>query len=144
MKDTPFKVFFDVRDSEVDIQGIVNHTHYPVYLAHARHRFIAEQGIDFSEYAAQGLHVVLLSCQLNFKQSLKPNDQFYVTCCLHPHSSSFKCVFYQEIRLKKDNQLMLTGTLVATCVNTQAKNRKARFLLPPALCQLKNSGSVTP
>ena len=37
---TLFRVDFEVRDNELDIQGIVNNSNYMIYLAHARHKYI--------------------------------------------------------------------------------------------------------
>lgn len=75
-----FKLEMEVRDSETDIQGIVNNANYMVYLEHARHKWLKEIGINFTEWPQKNLQLVLLSASFEFKKSLVPGDKFYVTC----------------------------------------------------------------
>lgn len=35
-----YKLEFEVRDNEVDVQGVVSNVNYPIYFAHARHKFL--------------------------------------------------------------------------------------------------------
>ena len=37
-----YRVEFEVRDNEIDIQGVVNNANYFIYMAHARHKFLSE------------------------------------------------------------------------------------------------------
>jgi len=139
LDNTLFKTQFEVRDNEIDIQGIVNNTNYMVYLAHARHKYINALGINFSDYAAQGLNLVLLSCNLTFKQSLRPDDTFYVTCEVKPTDSPIRFAFYQEIRLSNTDQLIAKAELMATCVNEHAKTRAERIFIPDDVKRLLES-----
>lgn len=125
-----FKEYFEVRDNEIDIQGIVNNTNYMVYLGHARHKYIQHLGIDFNEYAQQGKNFVILECTLQFKYSLKPNDHFYVTCRMVPTDSPIRFAFEQEIRLKDTDQLVLKANFTTTCVNTQPKPGEKKIYIP--------------
>ena len=125
-----FREYFEVRDNEIDIQGIVNNTNYMVYLGHARHKYIRSVGIDFNDYAARGYNFVLLDCSMQFKHSLKPDDVFYVTCRLVPTSSAIRFAFEQEIRLKESDKLILTAHLTATCINTQPQPGEKKIFIP--------------
>jgi len=131
-----FKEHFEVRDNEIDIQGIVNNSNYMIYLGHARHKFVKKMGIDFNEFAKMGLNLVVASCNLNFKASLKPHDQFYVTCQIKPTDSSVKFSFYQEIRLVEGDKLVLTADFVATCINEKATTRAERIFVPEEIKKL--------
>lgn len=130
MSDEIFKEHFEVRDNEIDIQGIVNNANYMIYLAHARHKYVHGIGIDFAEYAKNGKNLVVLSCSLNFKQSLRSNDKFYVTCKIIPTDSPIRFAFYQEIRFTENDKLALTGEFVATCINEKATSRAERIYIP--------------
>ena len=35
-----YKLEFEVRDNEVDMQGVVSNGNYYIYFAHARHKFL--------------------------------------------------------------------------------------------------------
>ena len=125
-----FRTYFEVRDNEIDIQGIVNNTNYMVYLGHARHKYIHSIGIDFNEYAARGYNFVLLDCSMQFKHSMKPDDVFYVTCQLAPTDSPIRFAFEQDIYLKDSDKLILTAKLTATCINTQPKPGEKKIFVP--------------
>ena len=49
MADYVYTLQMQVRDYELDSEGIVNNANYLHYLEHTRHRFCAENGISFSE-----------------------------------------------------------------------------------------------
>ena len=50
------KEIFEVRDNELDIQGVVNNANYFIYMAHAR-QYIHEIGLNFAEMAQSGKNV---------------------------------------------------------------------------------------
>jgi acyl-CoA thioester hydrolase len=89
----------EVRDSEIDIQGIVNNANYMVYLEHARHKWLKEIGINFIEWSHKNLQLVLLSASLEFKKSLVAGNKFYVTCKAGELVSLAKFSINQEIYL---------------------------------------------
>ena len=130
MSHSIFRENFEVRDNEIDMQGIVNNSNYMIYLAHARHKYVHKMGINFAEYAAKGLNLVVVSCNLNFKYALRPNDQFYVTCEIKPSDSPIRFAFYQEIRLTENDKLALTAEFIATCINEKATTRAEKLFIP--------------
>lgn len=125
-----YKEYFEVRDNEIDVQGIVSNSNYMIYLQHARHKYIQHLGIDFNEYAARGHNFVLIDCHMQFKRSLKPGDLFYVTTQMVPTDSPIRFGFDQEIRLKDAELLILKAHLTATCVNTQPKPGEKKIYIP--------------
>ena len=131
-----FKEYFEVRDNEIDIQGIVNNSNYMIYLAHARHKYAHKFGINFSEYAKNNQNFVVISCTLNFKQPLKPDDKFYVTCKVVPTDSAIRFAFEQEIRFEENNKLVLKAEFIATCVNGNAKSMSEKLYVPEGIKQL--------
>lgn len=111
-----FKEFFEVRDNEIDIQGVVNNSNYLIYMAHARHKFLDEIGIDFSEMAKKNQLLFLTSSNIEFKKPLKPKDKFYVTCTILP-TSKIKIFIEQEIRLTNTDELVAKAVNTAACIN---------------------------
>lgn len=78
-----FRVYFEVRDSELDMQGVVNNGCYASYFEHARHQWMRARGIDFSAYAQKQQFFRLLSVTYTYKRPLYSADQFYIVC-LYP------------------------------------------------------------
>jgi acyl-CoA thioester hydrolase len=117
-----YKIELEVRDNEIDIQGVVNNANYFIYMAHARHKFLKEiLNIDFIEMAKMNLNLFLISSNIEFKKPLLPNDKFYVSCKLYLQGK-IRFVFEQEIRLVSNNSLIATGLNVGVCMDSN-KNR---------------------
>lgn len=131
-----FNENFEVRDNEVDIQGIVSNDNYMVYLSHCRHKYVDSLGVDFNEYAKNNQKLVVISCSMNFKHSLKPRDKFYVTCKAVQKGSPFKFAYSQEIRLLNDDTLILTAEFVSTCINENAGPEEDKFYIPEEIKKL--------
>lgn len=142
MDQETFKEYFEVRDSELDMGGIVNNANYLVYLEHARHKYVQTLGLSFSEYVKKGLNFVVVSYQLHYKHSLKSHDKFYITCQLVPHTSALKIVFQQEIHLVGSDKLILTAECVAACVNEHAKNKSEKFIVPEEIKKVMHSSQA--
>lgn len=119
-----------VRDYECDLQGIVNNSVYQNYLEHARHEFLLANGINFAEITEQGINLVVIRAELDYKQSLRPQDKFYVTVKLE-QESRLKFAFIQEIYRTEDDQLMLQAKVIGTGVN-----QRGRPEIPQALLDL--------
>ncbi|PCI37705.1 MAG: 4-hydroxybenzoyl-CoA thioesterase [Thiotrichales bacterium] len=111
-----FKVEFEVRDSELDMQGIVNNSNYLKYFEHTRHKFLQHHGISFAEVTKQKQYLILTSTTLNFKKPLRSLDKFYVTCQLQAQGR-IRVTFLQNIYLLADDTLTTTSQSTATCID---------------------------
>lgn len=120
MSNELFKITLDVRDYECDLQGIVNNSVYQNYLEHARHKFLQKKNVDFAKLTAEGIHLVVIKAELEYKQSLKPNDQFTVSVTLE-RVGRIRWAFVQEIRRQPDNTLMLTGRISGVGLNERGR-----------------------
>jgi acyl-CoA thioester hydrolase len=117
-----YRVEFEVRDNEIDIQGVVNNANYFIYMAHTRHKFLEEElKINFIEMAKANQNLFLISSNIEFKKPLLPNMQFYVTCKLAPEGK-IRFLFEQEIRLSCNDMLIAKGLNVGVCIDGN-KNR---------------------
>ena len=113
-----FKYEMRVRDYECDLQGVVNNAVYQNYLEHARHEFLLANGVDFAELAAQGIDLMVVRAEVDYKSSLRPHDNFYVTVQV-VKEGRVKVVFVQNI-YKED------GTLVVSARTTGATVKSGR------------------
>tara|TARA_R110001599_G_scaffold65833_4_gene185747 strand:+ start:5657 stop:6073 length:417 start_codon:yes stop_codon:yes gene_type:complete len=111
---------FEVRDYECDLQGIVNNAVYQNYLEHARHQFIKSRGLDFSEITKQGIQLVLIKAELEYKRSLQSGDHFYVQTRIE-RTSKLKLTFYQRVYRTRDEQLMLNAIMTVTSTTKEGR-----------------------
>ncbi len=122
-----------VRDYECDIQGVVNNSVYQNYLEHARHEFLLANNVNFAEITAQGINLVVMRAELDYKTSLRPQDDFYITVeCVR--ESRLKFAFIQHIYRSSDDKLVLQAKITGTGVNA-----KGRPQIPPELDRIMES-----
>lgn len=115
-----FSVTMRVRDYECDIQGVVNNSVYQNYLEHARHEFLLAHQINFAELTAQGIHLVVTRTELDYKASLKPQDDFYITVeCVR--ESRLKFAFMQNIYRQIDDKLVMQAKVIGTGLNAKGR-----------------------
>ncbi len=119
--DDPFRLGFQVRDYECDLQGIVNNAVYQNYLEHARHEFLVARGLDFAAMAAQGVLPVVVRAELDYKRSLRPGDRFQVEIrCAR--EGRVRMVFFQDIR-HDDGGVVLSAKITATVLDARGRPR---------------------
>lgn len=115
-----FKIEMKVRDYECDIQNVVNNAVYQNYLEHSRHEFLLENGIDFVALTNAGVHLVVIRAELDYKQSLKPGDAFYITVQVEKESR-VKYAFIQKIHRQSDDKLMLQARTLGVALNEKGR-----------------------
>lgn len=106
--ETLFEIEMQVRDYECDIQGIVNNSVYQNYLEHARHEFLHDVGLNFTELHDQGIDAVVTGISMEYKLPLRPRDLFVVKVGMHKQGR-LRFVFDQEIVRASDHKLVLTA-----------------------------------
>ena len=123
-----FFIEMEVRDNELDAQGIVNNANYMIYLSHARHKHGEKLGIHHTDFAKQGLNLVLTSCSLKFRQSLSANDKFTVSSEIIAGELPYHWSHRQEIKRMHDNKIILKAIFNVTCVNTVTTDDQKLFI----------------
>ncbi len=111
---------FKVRDYECDMQGVVNNGVYQNYLEHARHDLLLKNGINFAEKTASGIQLMVVRAELDYRQSLKSNDEF-VVCSNVQRVSKLRFAFLQDIYRSSDQKLMLQATIIGTAINQRGR-----------------------
>ncbi|WP_161936457.1 acyl-CoA thioesterase [Chlorobium limicola] len=110
----------DVRDYECDMQGIVNNSVYQNYLEHVRHVYLKQVGIDFAEYTRQGVNLVVVRAELDYKYPLKSGDRFVVGLNFM-RESLLKFAFYQDIYRLPDMKPVLKAKIIGTALNGRGR-----------------------
>ncbi len=128
MEQWEFKCAMEVRDYELDMQGIVHHSVYVSYLEYCRSLYARSAGIDVHEYHRQGYDVVIAALDQEYKSSLMPYEQFYVTARV-AREGRLRMVFHQEIRRQKDDSLVLKAKVTAVWIDLKTR----RPCMPEAL-----------
>ncbi|NPA71324.1 MAG: acyl-CoA thioesterase [Gammaproteobacteria bacterium] len=115
-----FKYEMRVRDYECDLQKVVNNSIYQNYLEHARHEFLLSKGVDFATLAAEGINLMVVRVEMDFKKSLTSQDDFYVTVEVE-QVSRIKFAFIQSIRHSIDDRLIVAAKTLGVAVNAQGR-----------------------
>jgi acyl-CoA thioester hydrolase len=136
MVDYSFKLDFQVRDYECDMQGIVNNSVYQNYLEHTRHEFLKTLGIDFAEVTRRKIHLVVVRCELDYKYPLRSGDSFWVGLNLQ-QLSRIRFAFLQDLYRYPDNRLILNARIIGTAID-----EKGRPKLPPEIEKALGRGSM--
>lgn len=104
-----------VRDYECDLEGIVNNAVYLNYLEHARHEFLKESGVSFSELHHRGLDPVVVRIEVDYLGSLVPGDVIEVHTRMS-RKGMFRFIFNQQIVRTRDavetTRAMVIGTFI--------------------------------
>ena len=111
---------FKVRDYECDMQGVVNNSVYQNYLEHARHDFLLSRGINFADITSKGIHLLIIRAELDYRQSLRSNDEFAVYSNIQ-QSSKLRFVFLQDIYRSHDQKMMLQAKITGTSINQRGR-----------------------
>ncbi|WP_299494744.1 thioesterase family protein [uncultured Shewanella sp.] len=99
-----------VRDYELDSQGIVNNANYLHYFEHARHQALAQDlGITFIHYQQQGIDFVMSEVNIKYAASLYSEDNFRL-----------ETIFTVQGRLRiiAEQQIFIDEKLIASAKTT--------------------------
>ena len=124
MGQNPHQIELKVRDYECDLQGHVNNAVYQNYLEHARHEFLLSCEIDFAALASEGINLVVIRAELDYKLPLRSGDRFQISTAVE-QVSPVRFAFLQEIIRLPDAKPVVSGRIIGT-----ALNRRGRPQLP--------------
>ena len=120
MQNHAFTMELAVRDYECDIQGIVNNAVYQNYLEHVRHEYLKSIGIDFADYAARGINLVVVRIEIDYKLPLRSGDRFLVGLDMVRESRA-RLNFLQEIYRLSDRKPVLKAKVTGTALNARGR-----------------------
>jgi len=114
------EITLGVRDYECDLQGVVNNANYMNYLEHARHEFLKSCGLDFAEITRQGIHLVVVRAELDYRLSLTSGDEFLVRTRFI-REGRLKFIFLQDVIRISDDRTMLNARVTVTALNEKGR-----------------------
>ena len=120
-----FTLEMQVRDYELDYQGIVNNANYLHYLEHTRHEFLEYLGENFGAMHEQGIDAFVSRVDIQYKHSLRSGDRY--RSCLNVSKKGVKLVFEQDIYRLSDMTLAAKGTVESVVVQDGRLTRGEYF-----------------
>ncbi len=118
--DYSFRLDFQVRDYECDLQGIVNNAVYQNYLEHTRHEFLKSRNLDFAQVTARGIHLVVTRAELVYRSPLRSGDRFWVGLNLR-RKGKVSFIFDQGIYVTESDRKVLTATIEGASLNERGR-----------------------
>ncbi|MBB5021812.1 acyl-CoA thioesterase [Desulfurispira natronophila] len=112
----------EVRDYECDFQGIVNNAVYLNYLEHARHEFVRQLGLDVVQLAQQGINLVMVRAEVDYRSSLRSGDDFVVETSLEA-LSKIRYLFRQVITRSSDGCLSVEAAIYVASLDRRGRPR---------------------
>lgn len=119
-KEYSFSIEMNVRDYECDMQGIVNNSVYQNYLEHARHVYLKSVGIDFKAFTEQGINLVVVRAELDYRYPLQSGERFMVGLNM-VRESQLKFAFYQDILRLPDMKPVVNAKITGTALNSRGR-----------------------
>lgn len=102
-----------VRDYEVDGQGIVNNAIYLHYLEITRHGFCEWAGWSFAQMHAQGIDPVLRRVDIEYVHSLTFSEWMVSRLWIERQGARF--IFHQDIFRADDDQPVVRALVTIVC-----------------------------
>jgi len=115
-----FSMPMQVRDYEVDAEGIVNNAEYLHYMEHTRHEFCRKAGLTFRQMRERGIDPVATRIEISYKHPLRLSDE--MICCLNIGRQGAQFVFKQDI-YRADGVLATTGVVKIACLENGRLSR---------------------
>lgn len=104
----------EVRDYELDSEGIVNNANYLHYLEHTRHGFCVDNGISFAQMQERGVIPVLNRVEIDYKTPLRSGDRFVSKLWVERKGVRF--VFHQDIFKKSTCEAVVSAVVSCVCL----------------------------
>jgi acyl-CoA thioester hydrolase len=121
MKDYIYSLEFDVRDYEIDSEGIVNNAVYLHYLEHTRHQFCAKAGYTFEQMEKDGIIPVLNRIEVDYKTPLRSGETIVSKLWIEMQGVRF--IFHQDIHIKETGELSIKAVVSIVCVENGKLSR---------------------
>ena len=104
----------EVRDYELDSEGIVNNANYLHYMEHTRHLFLRSRGLSFAAMHEKAIDAVVARMNLQYKTPLRCDDLF--NSRLWIEKTGLRYIFHQDIYRVSDERLCVKATVELVCL----------------------------
>ncbi|MEX0623705.1 MAG: acyl-CoA thioesterase, partial [Saccharospirillum sp.] len=105
-----------------------NNAVYQNYLEHCRHEFLLDRGVDFAALARDGINLVVVRAELDYKRSLTSQDEFSIGLNVSM-MDRVRFVFEQTVIRHSDKATCLNARIIATALNQRGRPSIPRGLI---------------
>ena len=114
-----FTMEMEVRDYELDSEGIVNNAIYLHYLEHTRHAFVKREGIPFGSLTREGLVPVVRRMEIDYKTPLSSGDVMLSRLWIEREGARF--IFHQDIFKKEAGEQVVGAVVTIVCMEKDGR-----------------------
>ena len=114
-----FTIEIDVRDYELESEGIVNNAIYLHYLEHTRHAFVKQEGIPFGSLTSDGLMPVVRRLEIKYCTPLRTGDVVLSRLWIERKGPRF--IFYQDLFRKADEVPVAKAVVTIVCMDKDGR-----------------------
>ena len=112
--DYDFVMPLNVRDYELDVQGIVNNANYLHYLEHTRHAFCTAAGMSVASMHERGIDPVLRKVEIEYLHPLRSGDT--MDSCLSMSREGAKFIYHQDIFRTPGGEPVVKARVEVVCL----------------------------
>ena len=120
-----FSLEIEVRDYEIDSEGIVNNANYQHYLEHTRHKFCQEAGLSFKQMQEKGLIPVVNRVEIDYVTPLRSDD--VMISSLWVELKGVRFIFHQTITNKVSGDIAVKAIVSCVCLENGKLSRGEAF-----------------
>lgn len=111
----------EVRDYEIDAEGIVNNANYLHYLEHTRHEFCNKVGFSFAQMCEKGITPVLSRVEIDYMTPLRSGD--VMVSCLNIKRKGPRFIFYQDVFRESDESPVVKAVVTVVSLKNEKLSR---------------------
>lgn len=116
-----FTYRIEVRDYEIDAEGIVNNANYLHYLEHTRHEFCNKVGFSFAQMCEKGITPVLSRVEIDYMTPLRSGD--VMVSCLNIKRKGPRFIFYQDVFRVSDESPVVKAVVTVVSLKNEKLSR---------------------
>lgn len=116
-----FTYRIEVRDYEIDAEGIVNNANYLHYLEHTRHEFCSKVGFSFAQMCEKGITPVLSRVEIDYMTPLRSGD--VMVSCLNIKRKGPRFIFYQDVFRESDECPVVKAVVTVVSLKNEKLSR---------------------
>lgn len=116
-----FTYRIEVRDYEIDAEGIVNNANYLHYLEHTRHEFCSKVGFSFAQMCEKGITPVLSRVEIDYMTPLRSGD--VMISCLNIKRKGPRFIFYQDVFRESDESPVVKAVVTVVSLKNEKISR---------------------
>jgi acyl-CoA thioesterase FadM len=127
-----FELTGEVRDTEIDLAGVLNHVNYLAIMAHARYSHLRQLGIDIHDKIQKGFIPAPTQEKIRYKLPLRAGEEYTVTSKVSVGSGD-QLRFEHTMKRQPDGAIAARGSVETTYADQQQQQTATEGQYPQKL-----------